>query len=158
MKVILFRALSALFLLGTVFSVQAMGVMVNDPWVRAAPPNAPALAAFMTLENHSGAEVALTAVEAAPEMGRVEMHRTIMGDGMMRMVQQEKIPVAAGSSTILEPGSWHIMMIGPGKVPAAGEQVHLILHFSDGSSKRVMAEVRGGAMMMKGGGQHMMNH
>ncbi len=158
MKGILFRALSALFLLGAVFSVQAMGVMVNDPWVRAAPPNAPALAAFMTLENHSGSEVALTAVEAPAEMGRVELHRTLMADGMMKMVQQENIPVGAHSSTKLEPGSWHIMMIGPSKVPAAGEQVHLTLHFSDGSSKVVMAEVRGGAMMMKGGGHQMMHH
>ncbi len=152
------RVLSTLFLLATVFSVRAEGVMVSDPWVRAAPPNAPALAAFMSLENHSGSEVALIGVTAAAELGRVEMHRTKMADGMMKMIQQKNIPVAPHSSTVLKPGSWHIMMIGPAKVPTVGDQIHLTLSFSDGSEQMVMAEVRRGGMMMKGGGHQMMHH
>lgn len=158
MKVSFLRAVAALFLLGSLSSALAAGVMVNDPWVRAAPPNAPALAAFMTLENHGGSDVALVEVRGPAELGRVELHRTKMADGMMKMIQQKNIPIAAHSSTVLKPGSWHIMMIGPKKVPSAGEQVHLTLVFSDGSEQMVMAEVRRGGMMMKGGGHHMMHH
>ncbi|MBC8519319.1 MAG: copper chaperone PCu(A)C [Gammaproteobacteria bacterium] len=158
MKIRFLRAVAALFLFGSFSAVFADGVMVSDPWVRAAPPNAPALAAFMTLENHGGADVALVEVRGPAELGRVEMHRTSMADGMMKMVQQQNIPVAAHSSTVLKPGSWHIMMIGPKKVPSAGEQVRLTLVFSDGSEQMVMAGVRRGGMMMKDGGHQMMRH
>jgi len=158
MKVRFFRVVTALVLFGSISSVFAEGIMVNDPWVRAAPPNAPALAAFMTLENHGGSDVALVEVRGPAELGRVEMHRTKMADGMMKMIQQKNIPVAPHSSTVLKPGSWHIMMIGPKQVPTVGEQVHLTLVFSDGSEQMVMAEVRRGGMMMKGDGHQMMQH
>jgi len=54
MKLKFVKVFSALFLLMSSQSLFAEGVMVEDPWIRAAPPNAPALAAFMVLNNHSG--------------------------------------------------------------------------------------------------------
>jgi len=159
MKLKVMRVLSALVLLASsqfIFagSLYAEGVMVEDPWIRAAPPNAPALAAFMVLNNHSGSEVALTDVEAPASLGRVELHRTSKEDGMMKMVQQKDIPISAHGSTTLKPGSWHIMMIQPEKVPSVGEHINgehikLTLGFSDGSKQSVIAEVRRGGMMMQ---------
>ncbi len=158
MKTTLNRLFAAVLLLMTNASVQAMGVMVNDPWVRAAPPNAPALAAFMTLENHSGADVALVEARTSLPVARVELHRTMMADGMMKMIQQKEMPVVAHGSLVLKPGSWHIMLIGPKKVPVEGEQVELTLVFSDGTEKQVTAQVRKGKMMMKGGHKMMHHH
>lgn len=158
MKTNFYRIVSGLLLMAAVSSVKAMGIMVNDPWVRAAPPNAPALAAFMQLENHTGVDVALIEVSTTLPVARVELHRTMMADGMMKMIQQKEMPVAAHGSLVLKPGSWHIMLIGPKKVPVEGDQVTLTLRFSDGTEKQITAPVRKGKMMMKGGMHHKMHH
>jgi len=150
MKLSIFRALGTILLIMGAFSVGAEGLMVKDPWVRAAPPVAPVLGAFMILENHSDSDISVVDIRTSLEVDGVGMHRTIMADGMMSMVPQEFIPVAAHSSTVLEPGSWHIMLIGPKTVPAMGEVVHLTLVLSDGSEQMVTATVRKGKMMMNG--------
>jgi len=156
MKTRLTRATGAVLLMLTAFSATAGGIQVTDPWVRAAPPNAPALAAFMKLENHTGAEVSIVDARTSLAVARVELHRTTMVDGVMKMTPQTAIPVAAHSATLLQPGSWHIMLISPQKVPLAGESVELTLLFSDGSEQKVDAIVRKGKMKMDEG--HDMTH
>jgi len=150
MKLSINRALGAMLLIMSVSSVEAGGLMVVDPWVRSAPPNAPALAAFMMLKNHSAADISVVDVRTSLKLDHVELHRTMMADGMMKMVPQENIPVASHSSTELKPGSWHIMLIGPKQVPMMGEVVHLTLVLSDGSEQMVEATVRQGEMKMDG--------
>ena len=157
MKTNFYRVMGALLLMAT-SSIQAAGLMVSDPWVRAAPPNAPALAAFMTLENHTNSDLALVEVRTSLPVARVELHRTIMADGMMKMVQQKQMPVAAHGSLQLKPGSRHIMLIGPKEVPVMGDSVALTLVLSDGSEQKITAKVRKGNMMMKGGHNKMMHH
>jgi hypothetical protein len=148
MKTRLMRAAGAVLLMLTTFSVTAGGLQVTDPWVRAAPPNAPALAAFMKLENHTGTELSIVDARTSLAVDHVELHRTTMVDGIMKMTPQTAIPVAAHSATLLKPGSWHIMLISPQKVPLAGESVELTLILSDGSEQKVVAIVRQGTMMM----------
>jgi copper(I)-binding protein len=144
MKTRLSRAIGAVLLMLAAFSVTAGGIQVTDLWVRAAPPNAPALAAFMKLENHTGAEISIVNARTSLAVARVELHRTTMVGDVMKMTPQTAIPVAAHSATLLKPGSWHIMLISPQKVPLAGESVELTLLFSDGSEQKVVAIVRKG--------------
>jgi len=158
MKLSITRTLGAVLLIMSVSSVEAGGLMVVDPWVRSAPPNAPALAAFMMLKNHSDSDISIVDVRTSLELDHVELHRTMMADGMMKMVPQEFIPVASNSSTELKPGSWHIMLIGPKQVPMAGEIVHLTLVLSDGSEQMVAATVRQGEMKMDGHSHDMEGH
>jgi len=73
-----------------------------------------------------------------------------MADGMMKMVLQKTIPVAAHSSTVLKPGSWHIMLIQPEHVPVVGESVQLTLQLSDDTSQTVTAWVKKGKMKKQG--------
>lgn len=124
--------------------------MVTNPWVRSAPPNAPALGVFMMLKNHSGTDLSVVDVRTTLEVNRVEMHRTMMTGDVMKMMPQEMIPVASHSSTELKPGSWHIMLMDPKQVPKMGETVHLTLVLSDGSEQMVAAIVRKGKKMMDG--------
>jgi len=130
--------------------VNAEELVVTDPWIRSAPPNAPALGAFMLLENNSAADVSVVDARSSLEVDRVELHRTMMADSVMKMVPQKFIPVPAHSSTLLKPGSWHVMLIGPKTVPSMGEVVHLTLVLSDGTEQVVTATVRQGKKMMEG--------
>ena len=85
---------------------------------------------------------------------RVELHRTVMADGMMKMAQQSEIKVASHQSVMLEPGSWHIMLIGPDHVPTAGEKVGVTLTLKSGVEQKFEAVVRKGKMMMNSGHGH----
>jgi len=151
MKHNFFRALSTFLLALCLFAVNAGELVVSDPWIRSAPPNAPALGAFMVLENNSDAQVSVVDVHTSLAVDRVELHRTKMADGVMKMVPQKSIPVPAHSSTVLKPGSWHIMLIGPEKVPTMGEVIELTLVLDDGTKQVVAATVRQGEKMM---GEH----
>ncbi|MBL7002806.1 MAG: copper chaperone PCu(A)C [Gammaproteobacteria bacterium] len=141
MKSIILRIFSILTLSLFAFSSQASEIQVNDPWLRAAPPSAPALAAFMQLKNTSDKAIALIALKGDASLGKLELHRTTMENGMMKMTPQESIPVAAHSSTILKPGSWHIMLIKPDSVPKKGEQIQLTLVFDNGNEQLITLPV-----------------
>jgi len=153
MKKFMNHSFCALFLFIS-FAAQANDITIIDPWVRAAPPNAPALAAFMQIENHSGNAVSIVEVRTSLAIDHTELHRTQMKDGVMKMIPQQVIPVAAGSNTILKPGSWHIMLIKPVEVPAIGDMVELTLVFDDGVEKTIRAHVRKGMKMMGSGHDH----
>jgi len=153
MKSTIYRAFCAIFLFLS-FSVQAGDVTIKDPWVRAAPPNAPALAAFMQVENHSGGDVSIVDVRTSLEVDHVELHRTQMKDGVMKMIPQQTIPVASHSATVLKPGSWHIMLIKPANVPEVGKMVELTVVFDNGVEKTVHAHVRKGMKMMESDHNH----
>ncbi|MCP4232745.1 MAG: copper chaperone PCu(A)C [Aestuariibacter sp.] len=142
----------------TSFSAQAAKLTVEDPWVRAGPPNAPALAAFMNLVNHSADELSVIGAKTSLKVDRMELHRTMMADGVMKMMPQESIPVAAHSSTLLKPGSWHIMMIKPAKVPVPGDMVKITLVLDNGEEQTVTAMVRKGMKMMHGDHDQNMKH
>lgn len=157
MKCNVLRALSTLLLLTCSFSAIADELKVIDPWVRSAPPNAPALGVFMILENHSDSDLAVVGARTSLAVERVELHRTMMMGDVMKMVPQEEVPVASHSNTVLKPGSWHIMLISPEKVPAMGDKVELTLVLANGSEQSVEAIVRQGKMSMQGH-DHEMKH
>ena len=72
--------------------------------------------------------------------------------GVMKMRQVEKIEVPAGSETVLEPGGYHVMLIGLKQSLELGQKVAITVNFDDGSSVPVEAEVKtvmGGMKMDK---------
>ena len=148
MKSGLLRALGTVLLMSCGFSAAAHDITIKHAWVRAAPPNAPALGAFMVLENYGNSERSLVAARTSLEVERVELHRTMLVGDVMQMVPQEKIPLPAHKPTVLEPGSWHVMLIGPREVPKMGDKLKITLVFDDGFEQTVEADVRKGKMMM----------
>jgi copper(I)-binding protein len=144
MKLISLSAINILLLMFCTFPAVADELKVIDPWVRSAPPNAPALGVFMTLENHTSAHQSVVAARTTLAVDRVELHRTMMVGDVMKMLPQEAIPVAPHSVTILKPGSWHVMLIGPKEVPVMGDKVQLTLVLDDGTEQIFEAVVRQG--------------
>ena len=144
-------ALTIIFMFSSAFA--ADNIMVHNAWVRSAPPNAKVLAAYMKIINKSDEPRALTAVSSSL-FGKVQMHKTEMQDGMMKMIHQKQLHIPAGGSLTLEPGGYHLMLMNPKTVPQEGEQVNLELKFDNGLTLNVNVPVRaakGGGMM---GGHH----
>jgi copper(I)-binding protein len=120
---------------------KSQSIEIDDAWVAAAPKNAPALAMFMEIENESRQDLHLLRAEGTG-FARVELHRSMPMDGMMKMVPQDRIAIPAKGKVKLRPGDYHIMLIGPDRVPDIGERVMLTLVFDNGEQLPVHAVVR----------------
>lgn len=115
-------------------------VTVLEPYVRLAPPNAPATGAFMTIRNNGSRDVKV--VKADNPASRVsELHTHLNDNGVMRMRPVDGIDIKAKGEAALKPGGLHIMMIDLKAPLKEGDVVPITLGFADGSSKQVEARV-----------------
>lgn len=116
--------------------------VVSDAWVR--PPvgtDRPA-AGYMTITN-PGVDADRLIGASSPIATSVELHETMAGaSGMMGMQPVDEIEVAPGSPVTLEPGGYHLMLMGVTDMPAIGETVPLTLTFELAGDIVVQAEVR----------------
>jgi len=128
-------------LLGSFALLSALSIEVKEPYVRATPVNTPNSAAFMTLENKTNKDISLTDV-ASDIAQATELHTSEIKDGIRTMHKVEKIDIPANGSTILKPGSFHIMFIGLKKALEVGETIDINLGFSNGTRQTIKAEVK----------------
>ena len=126
-------------------------MVVSDDWIVAAPPNARVIAGYMTIENKSSQTRKLIKV-SSEHFKRIEIHRTEMHGDIMRMVPQDELDIPAKGNVSLQPGSYHLMLIGPESIPKEGERVNLILQFDNGETLHINSPVRAATSgsMMKG--------
>ena len=115
-------------------------VAVHQPYVRLAPPNAPASGAFMVIRNNGSSD--LKVVKADNPVSRLtELHTHLNEGGVMKMRQVPAIEIKAGGEAVLQPGGLHIMLIDLKTPLKEGDNVPITLTFDDGSSKQIDAKV-----------------
>lgn len=139
MKKISLFAASLLFSAG-VFAGAADNVSVQDPYVRLAPPNAPATGAFMVIKNNGDKDVkVLKASNTASNV--TELHAHLNEGGVMKMRPVQAIDIKAHGEAVLKPGGLHVMLIDLKAPMKEGDVVPITLTFDDGSNKQVDAKV-----------------
>ncbi len=149
----------------------AADIQVTDAWARNSPKVAQAGAVFMVIENPAATEDALVGVSVdASVAARAEVHETVavpaeessdtsdmatetsaedsaMGETpttapMMTMRPVDRVPVPAGGSVELKPGSYHVMLLELAAPLEVGQKVTLTLEFERAGEVVVTAEVR----------------
>lgn len=130
-------------------------VMVDDAWVREAPPGAKALAGYLKLHNHGDKERVLVEAES-PAFAHIMLHQTVIEGEMSRMIHLNEITIPANGIISFEPNSYHLMMMNPKQPLRAGDRVSVVLRFKNGEEQEVMHEVRAamGGMDHGGHGHH----
>ena len=103
---------------------------VSELWLRAAPPNAQMMAAYVTVENNTEQNLKLTGAYA-PDFGMAEIHKTVEIDGMLKMREQKELALPVQSSVVMAPGGIHIMLMMPQKKFTIGEEVRICLIYQD---------------------------
>ena len=125
-------------------------VVIRDGWVQEGPPSQTITAAFMVIENHTGAAISLQS--ASTDIAQVvELHKMELKDGMMKMHKVELIEIPAGGSVELKPGGYHLMVIGLKKTLKDGDKVTIALQFSADIRKTITIPVRPRSAMVKEG-------
>lgn len=116
---------------------------------------------FLTLVNHGKADDKIVAA-SSPVCGHVELHTMSMENNVMRMREVEHIPLPAGQTLRMQPGSGYHLMFMDLKAPLkVGETVPVTIKFASGGQMDVQLKVEprdkiaGGAPMpgkgMQGG-------
>jgi hypothetical protein len=117
-------------------------IQVTGAWVR--PPTAPGspAAAYFTITNEAGETDALVGVSSSVAES-IDIHETTMDSGgMTGMHPVERLEIPAGGSVTLEPGGYHLMLMGiPDGALIAGTTIVLDLEFERAGTIPVEVEV-----------------
>jgi copper(I)-binding protein len=116
-------------------------IQVEEAWVRAVAGTNVNTAAYMTLRNAGNAPDRLIGVRT--EMARMTgIHRTTIDErGLARMTEVAAVDLPAGGAAVLEPGGFHIMLMGVGSL-TVGDTVRITLLLEASGSVEVRAEAR----------------
>ncbi len=135
----------------------AQAVKVENAWVRGTVATQKASGAFMRLTPQKDARLVAA---SSPVAGVVEIHEMTMEKDVMKMRQIAGIDLAAGRTTELKPGGYHVMLMDLKEQMKADAVVPITLVFEDAAKKRftqdIMAPVKalGGGMGAYDGTKH----
>lgn len=126
-KKFLKQALLGLSLLGIAAQVSAQTI-VQDAWVRATVPGQASTGAFLTLT----ASVDSKLLEAQSPVAKiVQIHQSSMKDDVMSMQEVPSVILPAGQPVVMDPSSYHVMLINLVNQVKEGDKVPLTLIVED---------------------------
>jgi len=113
------------------FAVQAQNsLIIKQAWVREAPPHASVMVAYMKLVNNSASDIRIEKI-ISPDFKKAEIHLSKDVNGVAKMLPQKNLNIAAKSSVVLKPGSYHLMLIKPKKWFKQGDRISVELLLSN---------------------------
>lgn len=126
-------------------------IAVTDAWARETAPGQVNGGGFAVISN-KGVDDDRLVSGTSPVAREVQLHTMNMDGGVMRMRQlTDGIPVPAGQTVVLKPGSLHVMFIGLKRPLKRGEAVPVTLRFARAGSVKVSFAVQPVGAMGPGG-------
>lgn len=105
--------------------------LLEDAWIRSLPPGMKMTAGFGTLTNVTGEPLELVAFDSNA-FSDVSLHLTEKVDGMSSMREIDSYTLQPGEALTMEPGGYHLMLMGPLTNMAPGIIVNLDVTAADG--------------------------
>lgn len=110
-------------------AVQAGSLQITGAFTRATLPRAPVGGGYLTLTNQ-GAEADRLIGVTAPVGTEVQIHEMTMADGVMTMRHlPDGLEIPAGQTVALEPGGYHLMIVGLSDPLVEGGHLDMVLTF-----------------------------
>jgi copper(I)-binding protein len=153
LNILILSVLTASFL----FACQSQGgeIEAHEVWSRPAV-NGGNGAVYMVIHNHTRRPDQLIGAESAVAQ-TVELHKSEVNDqGVMVMLKQDAIDLPADGEIIMQPGGYHIMLLGLKQDLKVGDTFEVVLKFRSHPDLRLQVTVKegGGMDMQHGGGEH----
>jgi copper(I)-binding protein len=105
--------------------------VLEDAWIRSLPPGMKMTAGFGTLTNVTAEPIELVAFDCNV-FEDVSLHLTEKVDGMSSMKEIDSYTLQPGAALTMEPGGYHLMLMGPLTNMAPGIIVNLDVTAADG--------------------------
>jgi copper(I)-binding protein len=113
----MFRMLTTLALaLLVACSAEQPALSASDVLIPTPIPGASMGAAYLRLHNNSDEPISITRV-ASPQMKSVEMHESVLENGVSRMIKLPQVTIAPQESVVFERGAKHLMLRYPTESP-----------------------------------------
>lgn len=109
-------------------SYKAGALEIGHPWARETPASAKTGAAFFKVTNTGTEPDRLIAIETEAAE-KVEIHESIDQQGVARMRPVGAVELPPGQQTALQPGGYHLMLIGLKEPLAEGMRLPAVLVF-----------------------------
>jgi copper(I)-binding protein len=120
---------------------QAGTIQVGDVRAAPTPPVSKVGAVYLWITNHGSQSDRLIGLDS-PVAAQVELHRSAMAQGVMQMRQVASLECPPHATVNIEPGAYHIMLVGLKQPLVAGTTFPLSLQFRDAGMLVVQVSVR----------------
>lgn len=122
---------------------RAQSVQVENAWARATAAGAMSGGIFLTVTD-GGAPDRLVGA-STPVAAMAELHETVNDNGVMRMRPVAGLKLEAGKPVVLQPGGYHVMLMGLKQQLKPGDSFPVTLNFEKGApvTATVMVETAG---------------
>jgi copper(I)-binding protein len=115
---------------------------IGHPWTRPTPNGAPTAAGYLTVTN-SGAQADRLLGGSSPLVNRIEVHQMSMDGAVMRMRElKDGLALPPGATVRLEPGGYHLMLVGPKAPFKVGDHIPATLKFARAGAIKVEFHVQ----------------
>jgi len=104
-------------------------IVASDAWAKPTLKGTRTGAVYLMLSNHGSTADHLVGA-STPVADRAELHEDVTENGMMSMKPVPDLPLPPGGSTAIEPGRYHVMLIGMKKSVNVGESFPITLTFA----------------------------
>jgi iron complex outermembrane receptor protein len=113
---------------------------IGHPWSRPVAAGIPTGVAYLSITNNGSTGEILLGGRSSAAL-RVEMHQTIVSEGMARMRPLPQIAIAPGATVRIAPGGIHLMLFGLKQPLTLGANVPLTLLFRNAGEVEVTIKV-----------------
>lgn len=110
-------------------SLKTSDLIFNDLTVYAPRAGNRVTAGFTNITNNSPDTITINSI-SSPQFSIVEIHETIMNNGVASMIKINTLTIPKKQSVSLKPGGKHLMLIDPIKSISEGEEISLIIELS----------------------------
>ncbi|PWV37424.1 MAG: hypothetical protein DJ555_02270 [Desulfurococcaceae archaeon] len=119
----------------------APSIEIHDPYGKITPK---VIGVYMMIHNHGFGQDCLVGVEMiSPMKMKAEIHRTVMISGVARMEPVDSICIPGRSEARLEPGGYHIMIMGNyTEMMDSIKEIVLVLHFQRSGDIRITVPIK----------------
>lgn len=115
---------------------------IGHPWSRPTPNGAHTAAGFLTITN-TGSQPDRLMGGSSPAVSQIQVHQMSMDGDIMRMRElPDGLTLPPGTTVRLEPGGYHLMLIGPKSAFKVGDHIPATLKFAHAGSIKVEFHVQ----------------
>jgi copper(I)-binding protein len=125
-------------------AIPAGSLRISHAWMRTPNEAAEANAVYLVIRN-TGAEEDQLVGATADVAATVELHQSLITNGVVAMRPVKGIPIPAGGAVAIESGSYHLMLLNRTRLAKPGDTIGLILTFARAGAVSLRAEVRDAA-------------
>ena len=111
-------------------SLKTSDLIFNDLTVYAPRAGNRVTAGVTNITNNSPDTITINSI-SSPQFNIVEIHETIMNNGIASMIKINTLTILEKQSVSLKPGGKHLMLIDPVKRISEGEEIRLIFELSN---------------------------